>query len=762
MMKSIVLTLAILFVLFLPLAPHAEGQELPIGDWQSHLAYERTQDIEEVDGEIFCATSNGLFSYNPKDNSIEVHTPVQGYHGVEVEALGYSKEHELLFIGYRDAVIDMVSERSITHIRDIARKEGGGLRNINNFYFYGDYCYIATGFGITVYNLKKNEFKETYEHIWSQKLGPDSVRVEAVEVFDLTVLNDTLYAATQKGLLQGPIHRNLQYYANWETVSTGHATKVVDFQERLYVVMEGKLRIYDGSQWLPFAPVGDNVVTTVTVNHDQLVVTEEERVVVVSPEGEVTTFPVNHPIEAILSEDGNIWMGVSVYRLAGRIDDELLLVAPNGPRSPMAWGFAQEEETLWVAGGSVLRGKPQYSTAGFYAYQDGRWENWSGAELPGIDTTPVLDIIDVAVHPTTGTKYMASFGIGLVEFTEEDGAKLYNHTNSILQNALDQKIIQVSSVEFDADGNLWMGNYNTSKPLVVKTTDGWANFNIGSHRNIQGLVTDLEGNIWGIDATGGMFVYDPAGTPLDARDDRYRSLSTQTNFGSLPASEVTALATDLDGEIWVGTTNGIAVFYEPELTLTGEGASGDAQQIYVTGEGEASYLLTGETVTAIAVDGGNRKWLGTSNGVWLTDEDGNKIIHHFTTDNSPLFSNNIQAIGVNHNTGEVFFSTDKGMISYNAGATDGEEVFDEIYAYPNPVRPEYAGPIAIRGLVHNSVVKITDASGNLVSEIRSAGGTAVWDGRNINGTLVTSGVYMVFVADETGQDAAVTKILVVR
>ena len=222
-----------------------------------------------------------------------------------------------------------------------------------------------------------------------------------------------------------------------------------------------------------------------------------------------------------------------------------------------------------------------------------------------------------------------------------------------------------------------------------------------------------------------------------------------------------SIAEDLDGDIWVGTDQGIVVYYYPENVF--EDSDFHAQRIILTIGDVTQYLLNTEMITAIAIDGANRKWLGTkSSGVYLVSENGTEEIHHFTEGNSPLLSNQINDIGINHETGEIFFATDKGLISYRGSATMGSDEFRDVYVYPNPVRENYDGDITIRGLVSDVNVKITDISGNIVYETTAEGGQATWNGKNFSGSRVSTGIYLVFCSNDDGSKTYITKLLFIK
>jgi hypothetical protein len=260
---------------------------------------------------------------------------------------------------------------------------------------------------------------------------------------------------------------------------------------------------------------------------------------------------------------------------------------------------------------------------------------------------------------------------------------------------------------------------------------------------------------------GGLLVY-KGGITADANSSNAKKLSTAPGNGGLPSADVLSIAEDKDGEIWIGTDKGIAVFYSPENIFGG--GNFDAQQILIEQDGHIQILLETENISAIAVDDANRKWIGTTkSGVFLMSPDGTQQIYHFDADNSPLLSNNIKSIVIDHLTGEIYFGTDKGIISFRGSAIAGKDCFEDVYSFPNPVKPDYSGPIAIKGLMENTTVKITDISGTLVYETKSEGGQALWYGKNFEGEKVSTGVYMVFCTSEDNScQKTATKILLIK
>jgi len=342
----------------------------------------------------------------------------------------------------------------------------------------------------------------------------------------------------------------------------------------------------------------------------------------------------------------------------------------------------------------------------------------------------------------------------------------YQNTQGVLDTTFySNNRIQISDIKFDNNNNLWGLNSQVEKPLFVKTAkDEWFSFSMNQDINglyFDELIIDQANRKWGIIHDGGLFVYSDNNTLSNHLDDEYKILNTNSGNGNLPSLNIYTIIEDLDREIWIGTDKGVAVFYYPELIFSG--FNFDAQQILIQ-EGEyGQYLLSTERINCIKIDGANRKWVGTeSSGLYLLSDDGLEQIHHFTTTNSPLFSNKIIDISINQLSGEVYIATDKGLISYRSDATIGEVKQEETYIFPNPVRENYQGNIAISQLVNNALVKITDINGVLVYQTIANGAQANWNGKNFNNEKVGTGIYLVFSVDSNGLEKIVSKILFIK
>ncbi len=384
----------------------------------------------------------------------------------------------------------------------------------------------------------------------------------------------------------------------------------------------------------------------------------------------------------------------------------------------------------------------------------------------------VNDFMAEATDPEDGGHaYVGTWDDGVLEMRNGVVQTIFAQGNSSLQinpGFGSENVVQVAGLAFDAEGDLWVTNSNCNSPVSVRTAGGgWRSFSPGAVLNNNTLLGDVlpsrENRLkWIIRPRGnGLLVFNDNGTLSEPGDDQYKVLNTAEGSGKLPSLDVYSMAEDLDGEIWVGTGKGVAVFYAPDAVFSG--GDFDCQQILIEQGGNVQILLETEAVSAIAVDGADRKWLGTqSSGVFLVSADGTEQLLHFTAEDSPLPSNTITSLAIDGETGEVFFGTDQGIVSYRGTATEGGLTNACAKVFPNPVRETYTGPIAITGLVRDSDVKITDVAGNLVYRTTSAGGQAIWPGTDMGGNRVSTGVYLVFASDPEGNTKCNTKVLVVR
>jgi hypothetical protein len=762
-----------------------KAQEVGIGQWRDHLPYDYATNVEEFNAYIFASTPYSMFYYDRDYNSVHRLSKVNGLSDLGVSDIDLNPDLDILVISYSNTNVDLLyDDLSIINIPDIKRKEILGNKTINSILNYGNLAYLSCGFGIVVLNLEKREVKDTYY------IGPDG---STMNVLAMTYNDTAFFAATENGIYRADIDDpNLAFYGNWHKMQNtpfpnGYYNKIHYFDGKLFInhtdpdVPEDDLYYLSNGQWLPLETENTTRTFRLRTSGDKLVVSYSYYVKVFNtdlvPELKIYTYGESSPApqDAFIGTDGNYWIADRYKGVAkvwgGGFEREF--IKPSGAPTADIFEMAADEGKLYVVpGGLTATWGNLWKGAKLYSLIDETWKTYDNLNTPGLDT--LRDFVAVAIDPLNSDHVFAgSWNRGMAEFKDQSLVDIYNArgNSSLGPNMIEgYPAVKVGGMAFDSENNLWMTNSGAQDILSVRRDDGsaqgsWEAFNLGSGTSgidIRKIIVDSYDQKWLVPRTTQanpyyIFVYDEK----NAGGNQVRGLKSGAGYGNLPGTSVYSIAEDHEGEIWVGTDEGVAVFYSPQNIFTGENA--DAQQILVNIDGYTQYLLETEIVKAIAVDGANRKWFGTERaGVFLLSADGTKQIQHFTEDNSPLFSNNITSLAINGQTGEVFIGTAKGLISYKSDATKPDDQSTEVYAYPNPVRPGYNGPIAIKGLSADAVVKITDITGTLIYETRSEGGQAIWNGYNFDGRKASTGVYMVFISGDDGSNKEVTKILFVN
>ena len=773
-MRVFTIFVAIILIVF----PKISNSQLAVGEWREHLPYNNGMSLAEVGDKIYCATKYSLFYYNKSDNSLDRLSKVNGLTDVGINAIGYSKETGVLFIAYDNANIDLIDGTTVYNMPDIKNKIMSGNKSINNLLFVNNLAYLACGFGIVVIDLEKREIKDTYY------IGDGG---ERINVLDLTTDGMLIFAATEEGIYKADINEPfLANYSNWIKLDDlpfpdSKYSAITFLGNRIYSLLdrdngEGPdvVYVYDYNSWSIWVNSANTQYNSLHESYDRLILVSQYNAAAYDENGSQTNlvyeygFGSINPNYAILDKDGIFWMSDANFGLVKNTSNwNHEFMHPNGPFRNTTYDIDIKNNSLWVAGGGRNSSWGNlYSRSGIYSFSDNQWESFNTYNTPEINNN-IWDITEVAIDPTNSNHvYAGSWGGGgVLEFMNNNLIEIYNDSNSTLQTILPGPYCKIGGMVFDKYNNLWVINSNVQEPVSVRTPNGdWYSFPYGNDigaDDIGDIIVTSRGDKWVILPRGnGLFVFNEKGTFDDTTDDDKVKLNLRDEDGEI-INDIFSIAEDKDGAIWIGTNQGVLVYYNPYNVFSNPLIS--AQRIIVEFSGSPQHLLGTETVTAIKIDGANRKWFGTEGaGVYLMSDDATEQVVNYNSSNSPLFSDNINAIGINDNTGEVFFGTDKGIASFRGTATEGNIDFSGLYAFPNPVRPDYDGDIVIKGTVEDANVKITDISGNLVFETTSLGGQAVWNGKNFNGEKVHTGVYMVFCTNFDGSKTSVTKILFIK
>lgn len=766
---------SIFFLVFFLATVKLAAQPFPIGNWREHLPYLQGKSVEVTPDRIYCATQDGLFAFHLNDNSVERFTKLNKLNDFGVTTIGYSSAHKVLVVVYNNTNIDLLYDNgTVVNLSDIQRKNIPGNKSVNRITFEGDLVYLSCGFGIVVMDLSRREIKDTY---YISASGADA------DVNDVALDGTFIYAASNNGIFRAALTDPfLNNYTAWQkiaddTAGRGDYTQAEFFNNQMYfnyTLSAGDSMLGWNGAWgvsLPPVMTSASRKRALSTGNNRMYITGKTEFTgldaalqtVVYVDG--TTVPGSDFNEGAEAPDGTVWLAEATRGLLKVNGGVYEKIQPEGPNSSLCSSMLVEGGRLWVIHGPRTKGwNNQYRADGFSSFSGSDWKSWDGyaAATPYFSQYNFYDNFTIAVDPVDDKRvFIGSGGAGLLELYDMNPVTLYRDTNStLLQQFGNPGQVKVHGIAFDADRNLWVSNAGVNSVVNVRKPDGtWRRFTfpgkINSSAKTGDLIVDNNGYIWTViyENTGGkegILVFNPNRTPDVTADDQFDVVDMGT-------SRVRSMAQDKDGTIWVGAETGIYLFYPPSIT---------PQRILIRQDNQYQYLLSGEVVTAIAVDGANRKWVGTeSGGLYLFSSDGQTQIQHFTADNSPLFSNSITSLSINAATGEVFIGTDKGLISYQGDAIEAGEFVtgcEDVMVYPNPVESGYNGPVAIKGVVPNGIIKITDVNGGLVYQTTSLGTQAVWNGVNLLGEKVSTGVYIVFSSDATGDNSCTTKLMYFR
>ena len=756
--------------------------QVETGSWRLHTATMSALDIAQDDEFVYTAYENGLMKYHLASKEKTLLNKMNGLSDILLSCIYYDTLDQALYIGYKNGNIDKISGNTVINIPAIKLASISGSKKINRFYRFGTTVYIATDFGVVLVNPLKNEIKDTY-------YPTNSVQ----PIVDIEIKDQQILALSPSKLFIGNIGDVLLPSPQGWTqdmrvpmVFNSTYAAIEKVNEEVFVLQ--KSNAFGNDTILKLTPTEFVYFDYYSVGLEIANLTQHENKLDVLADGALLTYNSSgqliesalsfylgiyfRPNQMVVLENGEKWMADEFsgpIRVIGAYSYEKVTY-PGPPRNDfytMDWNKGK----LAIASGRLEFKSPGFLRHGYYLFQDENWsynDNTTLSQWQGID---IHDFIDISVNPKNPEEVAVStysaFPVSIIN-TADNSCSVYDQTNSPIQLSLAGNGWSLASdVCYDTKGNLWVLNGWSDRPLVVKRADNtWSAFDCGveaRNKYTTRMVSDKDQNLWFATETNGLFGYNYSETIDNIGDDFHINLTTGDYSGALPSENVTALAVDLDGELWIGTDAGFAVLYNTTGSFTANPGDYNAQRIKVRFEGNVEYVLGSTHITDIEVDGGNRKWMATAGaGLVLLSSDGSEIIKQFTKENSALISNNIYDIKMNQETGELFIITDLGLVSYRSDASQDDADYSSTKVFPNPVRPGYEGLITIQGIRYDSDVKVTDVSGNLIFKTTSNGGTATWDGKRVDGTKVESGVYLIWTATNEGSSNKVGKVVVVR
>lgn len=748
-----------------------------VGAWKIYPVFLTPSQITETKDKIYFLSDGYLFSYGKEDEEFRELNRLNILFDNDIKLIKYNDQHDILTIAYTNSNIDLIIGESVYNIPYIKNTAITSSKNINDITFYKDEIYLSTDFGIVILNVSKKEIKTTYN--FNKAIN------------SAAVMGEYFYCLVQgEGLYRCKLDDVLYDFDNWEKCYSTGGTQLLSLENGMWMLDINKNIIYFDTENNPTAIYNKGDISSIKETNTGYMACGTNNIIVYDKNNNKTDKIIYSdynmsdivPIDVSMNNRQNTyWIlhkkGIAAFKRnnesfqQSKNIDNLNYSTVNIPY----FLTMTDNGKLYVStqGVSSKNIYDQYIDFHISIYENNQWFN---IETNNIPTNMHTDIkfcttYNIAEDPEDPeTFYIGTWFEGLYRFKNNQYDAHWNgqEDNSPISSS-DGWSYQINCLNFDSDKNLWMKNI-TKGIIVLKKDGNWINLDYPDMQNKQYteqiILCKHSSSKWVIvPKTSFVFAFNTNNTLENMSDDQTRKFSTFSDQDNkqIDGNDFICAAEDRNGQLWIGTNRGPIVLNNPDNFMQSDFRCTRIKIPRNDGTNAADLLLNDENIQYIAVDGANRKWIATqSSGVYLVSEDGLETIHHFNMDNSILPSNNVLSIAINKTTGEVFFGTERGLVSYRSDATEPKEDFSNVYAFPNPVRPDYTGVITITGLQERSLVKITDTTGNLIYQDYSEGGQMVWNGLNRNGDRVKTGVYLVFASSSNGKEGVVTKILIVN
>lgn len=760
---------AILILLAFILSVHSKAQ-MALGTFKDYLPYRFFRDLAVGKDVVYASTTMSLMLVDKKDGySLSTWSKVDGLSDVGIAGIEYSKEADLLIVAYNNSNIDIIKDQKLINITDIKNKQMSGAKTIHDITTYGKQAYLSCSFGVVIINLDDYLVEDT----WFTTRGGENYSV-------LTTIQsgDYIYMSTDKGIFY-TLKSNYQIadFSTWQRDEIGGNEPfdhLYPFKDKVLTVKkEGSgetvkevLYIFENGAWRQDTILPIQQYKSFDTQGDELLICDFWSFYVLDEELNIVYSGAWYdglPLAAKAQFDGDdIWIADQYVGLAQffRNNHYARLLQYGGPCSELTESIDYVDGVLALVPGTRSGWGFNYHPGSVSWMEDNHWD-YNGNRYAGF--TETHDFNKVVINPNNSDEfYVGAWGGGLFKFVNGEVVAQYTDENAPF--AATNGYVLLSALGFDKKENLWLSVSQDNRPLKKMDKNGnFTSYSLSpyvlgvSGEMAEHLLVDSRDIIWITYPRSHTLIIFREGVNGSANKVGYVDLNSAADIST---TTVTAIAEDKEGRMWIGTEQGVKVVYNASNAFNRQLY---AQNILISQLEYTEPLLQFEQITCIAVDGGNRKWIGTAKaGVFLMSADGTEELLHLTAENSPLFSNQITAIKINPDNGEVYIGTSSGMLSYKGFATEGKEDYSEVFVYPNPVKDGYEGDIAVSGLMENSFCKIADAAGKLVWQGYAYGGQFIWNGKDYKGNKVATGVYFVFASDKTGKEKTVAKILIVR
>jgi hypothetical protein len=753
-------------ILFLLLLQFAFAQNKL--SWQSYFSFNEIKDLSEAPLAVFAASENALFSKNTTSNLVKTTTTVDGLSGQTISAIYYSEVSKKTLVGYENGLLIIINEADGSMLKkvDIINKQlPANLKKINHFMEHNGLVYVSCDFGIVQFNITTSQFGDTY---FIGDVGAE------ISVKQTAVFNGFIYAATSSGIRRADLlNSDLIDYKQWTVASSGEWSSIETLDTELIAInTSGYIHRYNSNSFVGFLQLPQASSDMRAENHNLIITTPN--VIFVYSNQMVLLRQISNT--QVLSDklsftcatlvNGFIYIGTKENGLfSGVLANGATFEnnTPTGPSRNNIFSLDVSPNSVWSVYGDY---DLFYNPYNLDSYGISKFSNSDWLNIPYEEVLDAKSITRILVNPNNEKQvYASSFFSGLLKIEDDVPNFLYDYSNSGLETITTEGPnyfdVRINGNAFDKSGNLWVTNSRIKNGLKVLRTSGqWQTYPISTilidpeETNFSNIAIDKSGTKWISTGSDGVIGFNES-------SNTFKKMTFGPDVGNLPSSNVRTVAVDTKNQLWIGTTKGLRVLSNVASFQTENQLKANA--IIIMEDNLAQELLYEQFITSIAVDGANNKWIGTiDSGIFMVSPNGQETKYHFTINNSPLPSNVINDIKINSVTGEVFIATNKGMISFKGIATEANEDLNNVYVYPNPVRPEFSGTVKIAGLINKANIKIADIEGNLVYETTSEGGTIEWDTTAFGKYKVASGVYMIFISAQDGGETKVKKVMIIR
>ena len=706
---------------------------IPMGTWRTHYDYSNVKLITYFNNKLFGSSSKGFYYYDIEDNSINKLSNIDG-----LSSSGISSMHSnstSLILGYNNGFLDIIyKDGKIKNLELFPLLRNYELsKTVNDIFLYNDLIYASTNQGLVVIDFLSLEILEVYFNI-----GKDGAQISSLET---KIFNDSIFILFDNGILKSKINNrtNLKDFNSWKEIIFSDSLIIgsVILDNNLYTYNKNKVLKYDGKNFNIFKYFANYKIKKIKNYNNEFFIITDNSILLLDQKKE---FIIAHENDNLIFNDAiflenNIWAAVNKegiinlennqnFKIKLSIEDDIFNLISLDDK---------------IIGLRYLQKSKNSDSGSFSLFENNKWNN---------NKIDFFSNITSASKNNSNNIFLSSFGQGIYDIKNQ---KVISDSSigSTLEKVENSDSLLITDLSFDSDNNLFISNYGVKSSLHKLDSNGnWENYTFSNLKFFYPIDINIGSNgfIWSrldLKYGGGILAFD---------SNKKKSIWINKNKNNLPSNDILSLNIDKDDKVWIGTSIGIVYYNTSIISDFNE----KANDLIIDGY----RFLENEKINSIAIDESNRKWIGSNNGVWILNKNNSLLDFNFNINNSPIPSNKILDIVINNVTGEVFILSDQGMVSYLSDASKSSKDYSNIKIFPNPISLKKNQLLSFQNLVDNSIIKIMTISGKVISSFQSSGGGASWNLRDMNNNLVPTGIYLVYLSDDIGNDSFIQQILI--